>query len=124
VFVGEGVVLGQDDSDFADGARLEGSDGCSGALADLMDGEVFDFAEADDEETLGLEAVGIVQEEGFAESGFEFAGSEDFGRGMGDGVRGCEQSGERLGIFACGDIYGKDCKERGCKSSSILKCQA
>jgi hypothetical protein len=86
VLVGEGVVLGEYDGDLAEGAGLEGADSSAGTFADLMDGESLDFAEADDEETLGLEAVGGVEKDVLAERGFEFSGGEDLGGGVRDGV--------------------------------------
>ena len=83
VFVGEGVVLGESDCELADVAWLECPDGGSGALADLIDGEGLDLAEAYDEQPLGLESGGSMEEEGFAQRRLEFAVAEDTWRRRG-----------------------------------------
>ncbi len=48
-------------------AGLGEADGGAGALAELVDGDVGGFAEADDEQALGLQAGGRVEQEGLAE---------------------------------------------------------
>ncbi len=120
VFVGEGVVLGEGDGDFFESARLGGADGGSGAFADLVDGEGFVLAEADDEEALGFDAVGGVEQHGLAERGLELAGAEEAVGGVGERVGGSEQDGHGIGVLADGDVDGEDAEhgsgESGCVS--------
>ncbi len=121
VFVGEGVVLRESNCELADTARLEGSDGGACAFADLVDGEGFDLAQADDEEALRFEAAWGVEEEGFAKGCLELSAAEGPGSGMGDGVRGGHQGEEGFSVFAGGDVHRKHSQQGSRECRGILK---
>jgi hypothetical protein len=112
VLIGEGVVLGKDDSELAEAAWLKGSHGGAGSLAYLVDGEALYLAEAYQQEAFGFEAAGCVEEEGFTEGCFELAAAYYPGGGVGDGVGGRHESDKGLVIFSNRDVYRKYGKER------------
>jgi len=74
----------------ADCAGLGEADGCSGGVADAVRGCLGLLAEADDEETLGGETGGGVEQEGLIGSALEFP------TGEGGGGRGLDR-------FVCGE---------------------
>ena len=119
VLVGEGLVFGEGDGEVAEAAGLGEADGDAGAFADFVDGERLGFAEADDEQALGLDAGGGVEQEGFAEGGFELAGGEPGRGGVGDGVGGGEQRGVRL-LRPC----RWRCRRRRRRASGVWKASA
>ncbi len=84
------------------------ADGDAGGLADLVDGERVGFAQADEQKALGLGAGGGVEQEGFAERGFELAGGEPGGGGVGEGVGGGEEGGVERASLA----VGRRCRRR------------
>ena len=121
MLVGECVVFREGEGDVADGTRLGGADGRSGGLADDVGRERVDLAEADEEQALGLKAIGSVQEEGLAQAGLELAGGQDAGDRAADLVRGAEEHRERFCILSFGNIDGKDREQRGLKAGYIPK---
>ncbi len=115
---GERGVLGEGEGEVAEGAGFGETDGDAGSFADFVRSEGFGFAEADDEETLGFEARGGVEEEGLAEGGFELAGGEPGSGGGEEGGVGGEEGGGCGGVFdpsggRCGGVDGEDGEERG-----------
>ncbi len=113
VLVGEGGVFGEGDGEVAEVAGAGVADGYAGTFAELVRGERGGFAEADDEETLGFEVGRGVEQEGFAEGGFELAGGQPGGGGVGEGVESGEEGRGCGGVFAGGYVDGEDGEERG-----------
>ena len=124
MLVVEGVVLGEDDGELAEAAWLERADGCAGAFAYLVDGEALGLAEADDEQAFGFEAGGGVEEEGLAEGGFELAGADDPGGGVGMASE-VDMRATRGGrVFSGRDVHREDGEQRSREPGGILKREA
>ena len=123
VLVVEGLVFGEGDGEVADGAGFGEADGDACAFADLVDGEGLRFAEADDEQAFGFDAVGRVEEKRFGDAGFELAGGYPGGGGVGDGVGGGEQRGVRFGVLTGGDVDGEDGEQRRLEGGRIQEMQ-
>jgi len=124
VLVIEGAIFRKGDGEFVQAARLAEADGSAGALADLMDAEGFDLAEADKQQALSLGAGRRVQKQGFAEAGLEFLRGEPRLGGLGDDVRGGEQGGLGSCVLAGCDVHGEDREQRGGVVRRIVKQQA
>ncbi len=110
---GEGRVLGEGEGEGAEGAGAGEADGDARGLAELVRGELVGFAEADEEEALGLEAGGCGEEEGFAEGGFEVGGGEPGGGGGFDRGRCSEEGWGCGGVFGGRGVDGEGYEERG-----------
>jgi hypothetical protein len=98
-----GVVLRQGKRQISDGAGLGVADCGSSGIADGVDGGLGFFAEADDEQSLGFQSGGGVEEYGFVCAGFVFAAGEDRSGGGADGFIAGQQ--DRLG-FSVGALGG------------------
>ncbi len=121
VFVGEGFVFGKGDGEFAKRTGFGAAYGDARAFADFMHGEGLRFAETDDEQALGFNASGGMEQQCFGERGFELA-RRDPGRGcVGDSVGCGEQRGVRFVVLACGDVDGEDCEQRTGEGGGILE---
>ena len=96
-------------------AGLGVADGGSGGVADGVDGGLGLFAEADDEEPLGLQAGGGMQQQRLVGAGFVFAAGQDGCRGGADGFVAGQQDRLGLGVGALGGlgVDGGDGEEFG-----------
>ena len=92
--------FGEGEGGVADAAGLGEADSGADSAADGMRRGLGGFTDADEEQALGGESGGSVEEESLVGSGFEFTGSEGSGRSSGDGFIGDEKGRLRLGVFA------------------------
>ena len=88
--------FGQGEGQLADAARLGEADGGSGGVADAVDGGLGLLAQADDQQPLGGQACGGVQQQGFVGAGLVFAAGQDGGRGGLDGWSAVSSTGSGL----------------------------
>lgn len=121
--VGESGFIWEGDGERADVARLGEAYGDAGAFAEFVDGKGLGVAQADDQDALGFDAVGSVQEKGFAEGGLEFAVAQPWGGGFGDGVGGGEDRGGRRVAFGRGDVDGEDGEQRRGEGLRVLELE-
>ena len=110
-----GVVLWEGEDEFANAARLGETDGRSGGIAHTVNRGLAQLAEADDEEPLGGETRGGVQQEGFIRAGLVFAACKHGSGGCLNRRIGNEQRGLGFGVGTFGGlgVGGQDGQQLG-----------